>query len=332
MSRDQPADANDDWTLHLALGLEVGAGGTITAFNAFPTTDSTLFFTSVQWHLRHQTWLRRPPGPAAMVAAGPEPRAHARPRDALRAVRLDLGSLLRGPGAGACLHRVRLDVRVRRRAGDRLRPAGRAGLQHRSLFPLRRLHQPGLARQQRRSRLEHRRRVHLPLRPGGAGAQADHRAARGRGGTWHITIPDTDRDGVADDEDQCKDAPAGAHPDPFRPGCPESDEDGDGVPDVDDACPVTPPGPKPDPKRPGCPFIDSDGDGISDADDACPSKPGVASSDPPKNGCPDAKKRAPAARPLRRRRRTNPSRPSRSRSTTTSAPAPKRSTGGERIN
>ena len=95
-------------------------------------------------------------------------------------------------------------------------------------------------------------------------------------GAWHISIPDTDQDGVPDDEDQCKDAPAGAHPDPFRPGCPENDEDGDGVPDVEDACPVTPPGPKPDPKRPGCPFLDADGDGVSDADDACPTKAGVA--------------------------------------------------------
>ena len=65
-----------------------------------------------------------------------------------------------------------------------------------------------------------------------------------RRGAWHITIPDTDRDGVGDDEDQCKDTPAGKHPDPFRPGCPEGDEDGDGVPDIDDPCPVTPPGPE----------------------------------------------------------------------------------------
>ena len=80
MSRDQPADANDDWTLHLALSLEVGAGGTITDFNEFPSNDSTLFFTSVQgtYDIKHgfaallalrEWWL---PGPnhALMLGLG----------------------------------------------------------------------------------------------------------------------------------------------------------------------------------------------------------------------------------------------------------------------
>ena len=124
-----------------------------------------------------------------------------------------------------------------------------------------------------------------------------------RRGAWHITIPDTDRDGVGDDEDQCKDTPAGKHPDPFRPGCPEGDEDGDGIPDVDDPCPVTAPGSKPDPKRPGCPFLDSDGDG----------------------------RRGPRQRrPLPRRQRTNRSPPSRSRSTAW-LPRPSRRTASASI-
>ena len=77
-------------------------------------------------------------------------------------------------------------------------------------------------------------------------------------GAWHISIPDTDHDGVPDDEDQCKNTPTGAHPDPFRP----------------------------------------DGDGVSDADDACPTKAGSPSTDASKNGCPDGhKKVAPAAPP-----------------------------------
>jgi hypothetical protein len=113
---------------------------------------------------------------------------------------------------------------------------------------------------------------------------------RAEGGHFKITIPDTDGDGVPDDEDQCKDVKQGPHPDPFRLGCPEADEDGDGVPDSDDACPLVPPGDKPDPKRPGCPLIDSDGDGIADVDDACPNKPGVASPEPSKNGCPAPRK------------------------------------------
>jgi Thrombospondin type 3 repeat len=107
-------------------------------------------------------------------------------------------------------------------------------------------------------------------------------------------VPDSDRDGIGDDEDLCKNVPQGKHPDPFKPGCPENDEDGDEVPDVDDACPVTPPGPNPDPKRPGCPFVDTDKDGVADADDACPLKPGKPNSDPTHNGCPMGKNGGPA--------------------------------------
>jgi hypothetical protein len=116
-------------------------------------------------------------------------------------------------------------------------------------------------------------------------------------GVYHITIPDTDGDGVGDDQDQCRGVPQGKHPDPFKIGCPEGDEDGDDVPDVDDACPVTPPGDKPDPKRPGCPLVDSDNDGISDTDDACPTKAGVESPDRDKNGCPAGKRRQPVVEP-----------------------------------
>jgi hypothetical protein len=107
-------------------------------------------------------------------------------------------------------------------------------------------------------------------------------------------VPDSDRDGIGDDEDLCKNVPQGKHPDPFKPGCPENDEDGDDVPDVDDACPVTPPGPNPDPKRPGCPFVDTDKDGIADADDACPLKPGKPNADATHNGCPMGKSGGPA--------------------------------------
>jgi hypothetical protein len=112
---------------------------------------------------------------------------------------------------------------------------------------------------------------------------------RTTGGAYRISVPDSDRDGVGDDSDLCRDVAQGNHPDPFRPGCPENDEDGDDIPDVDDPCPVTAPGPTPDPKRPGCPFTDSDNDGVSDSEDACPGKPGVATADPTHNGCPGKK-------------------------------------------
>jgi opacity protein-like surface antigen len=106
-------------------------------------------------------------------------------------------------------------------------------------------------------------------------------------------VSDTDHDGVTDDADQCPEVPAGRHPDPFRPGCPENDEDQDGVPDSIDDCPLTPAGPRPDHARRGCPFVDTDHDGIPDADDQCPDKAGPASRDPAKNGCPDPRKAAP---------------------------------------
>lgn len=118
------------------------------------------------------------------------------------------------------------------------------------------------------------------------------------------TFPDTDGDGLADNEDQCPNhggirltfgcpdldfdavwdfvdacpTEAGDMPD----GCPDSD--GDGFSDAEDLCPNEPG--SPDLGLQGCPGIettdDNDGDGTPDVDDACPSTPGPAAND----GCP----------------------------------------------
>jgi hypothetical protein len=125
-----------------------------------------------------------------------------------------------------------------------------------------------------------------------ANAKPSEAARRSGGGAYRLSVPDSDRDGVGDDQDLCRNVAQGKHPDPFKPGCPENDEDGDDVPDVDDACPVSPPGDNPDPKRPGCPLVDTDKDGIADPDDQCPLKPGPATADPAHYGCPVDKKRA----------------------------------------
>ncbi len=83
--------------------------------------------------------------------------------------------------------------------------------------------------------------------------------------------PDTDSDGVPDKDDDCPEVAGLAN---LR-GCP--DGDGDGVPDKDDACP-TEAGVA---ALAGCP--DGDGDGVADKDDKCPTEAGIAAL----MGCPD---------------------------------------------
>ncbi|WP_083926111.1 DUF6089 family protein [Neolewinella persica] len=83
--------------------------------------------------------------------------------------------------------------------------------------------------------------------------------------------PDTDGDGVADKDDDCPEVAGLAN----LKGCP--DGDGDGVPDKDDACPTE----AGEAALMGCP--DRDGDGVADKDDKCPDEAGVAAL----MGCPD---------------------------------------------
>jgi hypothetical protein len=119
----------------------------------------------------------------------------------------------------------------------------------------------------------------------GAGGPAAPRAA-----------PDSDRDGVPDERDECLNR-AGEAVD--ARGCPRAaepaveeqpaagpdapDSDGDGVSDFADACPATPAGaevgsdgcaPQPGEEPPaGADAADSDGDGVPDASDDCPGTP-----------------------------------------------------------
>jgi outer membrane protein OmpA-like peptidoglycan-associated protein len=85
-------------------------------------------------------------------------------------------------------------------------------------------------------------------------------------------IPDTDGDGINDEEDSCVNV-AGL---PQFHGCP--DTDGDGIPDPEDKCPNVA-GPL---KYQGCPVRDSDGDGLNDDEDLCPNQPGPVIT----RGCP----------------------------------------------
>lgn len=89
---------------------------------------------------------------------------------------------------------------------------------------------------------------------------------------------DSDKDGVIDRLDLCRNTPPGVIVD--KNGCP-IDSDKDGVPDYQDICPQTPEGVEVD--SDGCP-IDSDGDGVADYIDKCPdTKEGVEVDE---DGCP----------------------------------------------
>jgi Thrombospondin type 3 repeat len=280
----------DDWTMHTALGLDMGVGSTISVYNENGGPSATLFYTALRgtYDLPHhfqglltlRQWWLPSSNHATMFGVGAryEPFVNSYGRvffDAALGPTSTSFAWAFGYDLGGGMEFELPDA-----PGFGLGPYLRYGS---VVNPDRRDSDDGRAWNIGVSFT-----YHFGRAAAGASSEPEHRATPR--GSFHISIPDTDRDGIADDEDQCRDTPAGPHPDPFRPGCPEADEDGDGVPDNVDACPVTPPGAKPDPKRPGCPFIDSDGDGISDADDSCPTRPGPASPEPSKNGCPDLRK------------------------------------------
>lgn len=91
-------------------------------------------------------------------------------------------------------------------------------------------------------------------------------------------VPDSDKDGVPDDKDQCPNTPPGIKVDEV--GCP-LDSDNDGVPDYLDQCPDTPTGVEVG--EDGCP-LDSDNDGVPDYLDQCPNTP--AGVEVNSQGCP----------------------------------------------
>jgi outer membrane protein OmpA-like peptidoglycan-associated protein len=88
-------------------------------------------------------------------------------------------------------------------------------------------------------------------------------------------IPDTDTDGIDDEQDKCPTVKGIAK----YQGCPIPDRDKDGVNDEEDKCPDQA-GPA---SRNGCPVTDRDNDGVNDDEDRCPDVPGTAAN----HGCPD---------------------------------------------
>ena len=82
-----------------------------------------------------------------------------------------------------------------------------------------------------------------------------------------VRRPDTDADGVFDDQDNCADTPVGVSVNGM--GCP-LDADADGIADYLDKCPDSPAGVAVDGS--GCP-VDADRDGVPDFQDKCPGSP-----------------------------------------------------------
>ncbi len=275
--------AEGDWTKMFSLTLELGPGDVITSYNANPTPNTLLFMTGVRagydfapgWSgilTLRQWWL---PSEDHALMFGPGVRFDPYELWAGR-VYVD-GSV--GPVSTRNNWTVGLDVGggiewdIPDAPGLALGPYLRVGY---VANPNDNTNDDGSAWSVGASINYHF----------GRGSEAGPGTVQRKRGPFKVTIPDTDRDGIGDDRDECRSVPVGKHPDQFKVGCPESDEDEDGIPDSSDPCPVVAPGDTPDPKRPGCPIIDTDGDGVPDAEDACPAKKGAASSDPTHSGCP----------------------------------------------
>ena len=287
-----PANPSDTWGSHMSLGLDMGPGGVISAYTANSSPSNLLFYTSLralydvksEWALglTLREWFL--PGSNRATMFGPivrwEPKTYAFGRAFIEAALglastkyawtygFDVGGgfewdIPDAPGVAIGPY-LRYGAVID--ADDRTNTDGHAWTVGGSFT------------------------YHFGRAADAARAGVGPR--RTGGGAYKVSVPDSDRDGVGDDQDLCRDQAQGKHPDPFRPGCPEGDEDGDDIPDADDPCPVTAPGPTPDPNRPGCPFTDSDNDGVGDSEDACPGKAGVFSPDPAQSGCPGKKERA----------------------------------------
>jgi hypothetical protein len=288
-----PSDPSDTWDKHASLGLELGPGGVLTAYDQNQSPSSLLFYTALRgsydlapsWSgglTLRQWWL---PGSNHATMYGVVGR--------FEPVAYEFGRVFVDLSIGATSTKYAwafgfdvgggIEWDVPDAPGLSIGPFLRYG---QVVNPDKRTSDDGRAWAVGGSFTYHFGRAAAAVRPG--------EGPRHGAGSYRLAVPDSDHDGVGDDEDVCKNVPQGKHPDPFKPGCPENDEDGDDVPDVDDACPVTPPGPTPDPKRPGCPLVDTDKDGIPDADDQCPLKAGPANPDPAHNGCPMEKKRSAA--------------------------------------
>ena len=100
---------------------------------------------------------------------------------------------------------------------------------------------------------------------------------------------DTDKDGILDSKDACPNQPEDFDGVDDEDGCPERthDQDGDGILDNVDRCPSQPEDRDGFEDLDGCPDLDNDQDGILDKVDVCPLKPEDRDLFEDEDGCPD---------------------------------------------
>lgn len=103
-------------------------------------------------------------------------------------------------------------------------------------------------------------------------------------------IPDLDRDGLLDRDDECPRVPEDLDGEEDGDGCPEatcSDRDQDRRPEPGDACPDDPEDEDGFEDDDGCPDADNDRDGIADVQDLCPCNDEDVDGWEDADGCPD---------------------------------------------
>ncbi len=98
---------------------------------------------------------------------------------------------------------------------------------------------------------------------------------------------DSDKDGLYDDVDLCKDQKEDFDGFEDEDGCPDPDNDEDNVLDINDKCPNIAEDIDGFEDTDGCPDPDNDGDGILDINDKCPNEAEDYDGFQDEDGCPD---------------------------------------------
>ncbi len=118
--------------------------------------------------------------------------------------------------------------------------------------------------------------------------EALRKSPRGRCLRVAVEAPgDRDRDGIADDRDECVDRPEDRDGFEDQDGCPDKDNDKDGLADAVDECRDQPEDKDDFEDQDGCPDEDNDKDKLADKVDQCPNQAEDADGNGDDDGCPD---------------------------------------------